>query len=62
MIVGGWAMLAPAETIINAYVDPRFLLVTNFAGWGTSLCWWANVTGGYANRDTYASSPSANSS
>ena len=55
MLVGLYAWLAPAETIVNAYVDPRFPLVTNFVGWGTSLCWWANVTGGYANRTAYAS-------
>jgi O-glycosyl hydrolase len=37
-----------------ATVDPTFVLVTNFEGWGTSLCWWANVIGGYSNRDVYA--------
>ncbi len=47
--------LTPAQTIINAKVDPSFPLVKNFEGWGTSLCWWANVCGGYANRSTYAS-------
>ena len=36
-------------------VDPTTVLVTNFLGWGTSLAWWANVVGGYANRDVYAS-------
>jgi O-glycosyl hydrolase len=46
--------LLPAQPVINATVDPAFPLVTNFAGWGTSLCWWANVTGGYANRNDYA--------
>src|SRR5579863_7512664 len=25
-----------------------------FEGWGTSLGWWANVVGGYTNRDAYA--------
>ena len=52
--LGNGATLAPAQTSINAEVDPRFVLVTNFEGWGTSLCWWANVTGGYANRSSYA--------
>jgi hypothetical protein len=28
--------------------------VRNFAGWGTSLCWWAHVVGGYTNREEYA--------
>ncbi len=35
-------------------IDPTFAVVTNFEGWGTSLCWWPNVVGGYANRDSYA--------
>lgn len=38
----------------QAAVDPNLVLVDNFDGWGTSLCWWANVVGGYANRGTYA--------
>jgi autotransporter-associated beta strand protein len=42
-----------AQTI-NATVDPTTVLVTNYQGWGTSLCWWANVCGGYANRTNYA--------
>jgi O-glycosyl hydrolase len=37
-----------------AYVDPNFVYVDSFDGWGSSLCWWANVAGGYANRSTYA--------
>ena len=44
---------AQAQTI-NATVDPTTVLVTNYQGWGTSLCWWANVCGGYANRTNYA--------
>jgi len=35
-------------------VDPSVSVVTNFEGWGTSLCWWGNVVGGYSNRETYA--------
>ena len=35
-------------------VDPKTVLVDDFEGWGTSLCWWANVVGGYSNRDEYA--------
>ena len=38
----------------TAIVNPGSVLVTNFEGWGSSLCWWANVVGGYANRDDYA--------
>ena len=38
----------------TALVDPNVVVVTNFEGWGTSLCWWANVVGGYPNRETYA--------
>jgi len=39
----------------SAAVNPNQALVDNFTGWGTSLCWWANVCGGYSNRNTYAS-------
>lgn len=49
---------APIEAQTNSYtaaVDPQMVLVDNFEGWGTSLCWWANVVGGFANRYTYAS-------
>jgi O-glycosyl hydrolase len=42
-----------AQTDYTAAVDPNLVLVDNFEGWGTSLCWWANVVGGYANRSTY---------
>jgi O-glycosyl hydrolase len=44
------ASAAPNVTVIDA----RTVLVRRFAGWGTSLCWWANVVGGYANREEYA--------
>jgi O-glycosyl hydrolase len=37
----------------TAIVSPASVLTTNFAGWGVSLCWWANVVGGYSNRDDY---------
>lgn len=46
------------EAQTNSYtaaVDPQMVLVDGFEGWGTSLCWWANVVGGFANRNTYAS-------
>lgn len=35
-------------------IDARNVLVTNFEGWGTSLCWWAHMAGGYTNREEYA--------
>jgi O-glycosyl hydrolase len=44
----------PARADQVAVVDPGSVIVTNFKGWGTSLCWWANVVGGYSNREAYA--------
>jgi O-glycosyl hydrolase len=44
---------APAATNITT-VDARTVLVRHFEGWGTSLCWWAHVAGGYTNREEYA--------
>ena len=45
----------PADTpAYAAYVDPNLAYVDGFEGWGTSLCWWANVVGGYSNRSAYA--------
>ena len=38
----------------TARVDPEKVLVDGFQGWGTSLCWWANIAGGYTNRNDYA--------
>lgn len=37
----------------TATVSPATVLVTNYEGWGTSLCWWANVVGGYTNAQEY---------
>ncbi len=58
-VVVAAAVLLPranAGTIpYNAALDPSMVIVTNWEGWGTSLCWWANVIGGYPNRSTYAS-------
>lgn len=31
------------------------VLVHDFEGWGSSLCWWAHVVSGFSNRDVYAS-------
>src|SRR6478609_7532090 len=36
---------APAQTSVQTIVDPNVILVDNFEGWGTSLCWWANMVG-----------------
>jgi O-glycosyl hydrolase len=44
-----------ARSQYTATIDPGLATVTNWEGWGTSLCWWANVVGGYANRNAYAS-------
>jgi O-glycosyl hydrolase len=41
-------------TATVAKINPNKILVDNFQGWGVSLCWWANVVGGYSNRDEYA--------
>lgn len=38
----------------TATVNPNSLIATNFQGWGSSLCWWANVVGGFPNRQDYA--------
>jgi len=48
-------VLPPQPPQYSAAVNPALALVNNFDGWGTSLCWWANVTGGYSNRNDYAS-------
>lgn len=45
----------PAHAATNVVVvDVRKVLVPRFDGWGTSLCWWAHVAGGYTNREEYA--------
>jgi O-glycosyl hydrolase len=35
-------------------INPLNVLVEGFQGWGVSLCWWANVVGGFSNRNDYA--------
>lgn len=45
---------AYTRTAYTAAIDPSRVVVTNFEGWGTSLCWWASVCGGYSNRSNYA--------
>lgn len=42
------------ESVPVAKINPAKVLVADFQGWGVSLCWWANVAGGYSNRDEYA--------
>ncbi len=37
----------------TAVVNPNSVLVTGYQGWGTSLCWWANVVGNYPNRTNF---------
>lgn len=37
-----------------ARVDTDSVLVESFRGWGTSLCWWANVVGGLENHEEFA--------
>ena len=48
-----YASTAPAVTNVTT-INAQTVLVRHFDGWGTSLCWWANVVGGYTNRDEYA--------
>jgi O-glycosyl hydrolase len=59
----GWAMslllalvsACAGQTTTNVTtIDARKVLVPHFDGWGTSLCWWAHVVGGFTNRDEYA--------
>ena len=37
-----------------ATVNVQKVLVPHFDGWGVSLCWWANVMGGFTNREEVA--------
>jgi len=48
-------VLPAATPQYSAAVNPNRVLVDSFVGWGTSLCWWANVCGSYSNRNDYAS-------
>ncbi len=51
--VGCSSLSATAATNVTV-IDARNVLVRHFDGWGTSLCWWAHVVGGYTNREVYA--------
>jgi O-glycosyl hydrolase len=53
ILVFGLLFSIPAWADYTAIVGPGSVLVTNFQGWGTSLCWWANVVGAYPNRQDY---------
>ena len=48
--------ITPAAIFAQSYtatINPNVNVVTNFQGWGVSLCWWANVIGSYPNRTNY---------
>ena len=45
--------VTPVRADYTATVNPNSVIVTDFQGWGTSLCWWATVIGGYSNRSNY---------
>jgi O-glycosyl hydrolase len=50
------ACLAAADGVVAesvTYVDPATVITPAFEGWGTSLCWWANMVGSYPNRTNY---------
>ena len=49
-------LVVPPASLLQyqATLNPNQVLVDSFDGWGVSLCWWANVCGGYSNRETYA--------
>jgi O-glycosyl hydrolase len=47
------AITAPAATNVTS-INAHTVLVRHFDGWGTSLCWWAHIAGGYTNREEYA--------
>ncbi|HEY1790497.1 MAG TPA: glycoside hydrolase [Verrucomicrobiae bacterium] len=51
LVLLGIPVIARAD--YTAVINPNSLVVTNFQGWGTSLCWWANVIGSYPNRTNY---------
>lgn len=46
--------IPPAVADQTARINPRSVLVKSFDGWGTSLCWWAQVLGDSTNREVYA--------
>lgn len=55
-LLAAWLLAFPADSRAGNYtatVSPGSTVVNNFLGWGTSLCWWANVIGSYSNRNDY---------
>ena len=55
-IIAAVLLFTPAAVFAQFYtamVNPNVNVVTNFQGWGVSLCWWANVIGSYPNRTNY---------
>lgn len=50
-LMGCFSARATTNTVA---VDTHSVLIRHFDGWGTSLCWWAHVAGGYSNREEYA--------
>lgn len=57
-LMAGWLITAgplAAEPVnYTAVINPGHVLVPQFEGWGTSLCWWAHVLGSSTNRGQYA--------
>ncbi|HXC37162.1 MAG TPA: LamG-like jellyroll fold domain-containing protein [Candidatus Acidoferrales bacterium] len=55
LLITGMILAIPVAVRADytATINPNSLLVTSFQGWGTSLCWWANVVGNYPNRTNY---------
>jgi O-glycosyl hydrolase len=45
---------APAAATVTAIVVPNNIYVPSFEGWGTSLAWFANVTGGWSDTNRNA--------
>ncbi len=55
LVLGLMSLRASAATVdYTATINPKAVLVQKFEGWGTSLCWWANVLGNATNREAYA--------
>ncbi len=53
-LVQGPVCQAAGPADYTAVIKPQAVLVPRFEGWGTSLCWWANVLGDATNREQYA--------
>jgi O-glycosyl hydrolase len=48
------ALASNQDAPARATVDPTTVYVSNFEGWGTSLIWFANVTGGWSDTNRNA--------